>query len=46
VAAAAAGGITLWFTLDSRKSEQQRPPERLAVQAGLGLQGVSLRTSF
>lgn len=42
VAAAAAGGITLWLTLDSREATPAEP----AVQAGLGPAGMSLRGTF
>jgi len=44
VAAVAAGGVTLWLTLDSREASGEAPAPR--VQAGLGPGGMSLRGTF
>jgi PEGA domain-containing protein len=45
VAAAAAGGVTLWLTLDAPGPAQRGAPEP-ALQAGVGPGGVSLRANF
>jgi hypothetical protein len=46
VAAAAAGGVTLWFTLDSAGSTRRGAADPLQVQAGVSPQGLSVRGSF
>lgn len=45
VAAAAAGGVTLWLTLDGSGSSRRSAPEP-ALEAGVGPGGLSLRASF
>lgn len=45
VAAAAAGGVTLWLTLDAPGPATRGAPEP-ALQAGVGPGGVSLRAKF
>lgn len=45
VAAAAAGGVTLWLTLDERGSSSRSAPEP-ALEAGISPGGMSLRAKF
>jgi hypothetical protein len=45
VAAAAAGGVTLWLTMDGSEPSRRGAPEP-ALEAGISPGGVSLRANF